>query len=861
VRRASVLLMVLAAACVESRAVPCGDDLVCAEGTVCRELTPAIGLPVEHRCVRPAQLDACASLAVGDACGAVDGGRCYPRLLPPDDAASDELVCLAAGCGNGRVDDDDEQCDDLNAVSGDGCSADCRSDETCGNGVTDVAAGEQCDGGNVRAHDGCSPTCTLEVPRWTRLRFGNPGPRHGHTLVATDRGRAVLFGGDRAAELLDDTWEWDGQGWRAAFPSFHPPARAHHMSAYDPRRGRVVVFGGTQDQRVWEWDGTRWTAFAAPDSPPMTTDGAMAYDPGSGHIVLFGGVEAKPGAAGSPGLVAPATYEWRVDGVDGRWASYTQPSTGNFDGDVPAQAGHVMATDPMRGTVVLVGHAPNSAGIDQTTVWEYAGAGVWTPLAAGGPAPREHATLAFDPRMGELVLSGGTGVVDGAPGPLDDAWAWNGTQWRVLCESCGAPRTGHATTYDPVHGLVSFGGADVTGDTDTAYELTMNPPKVQWAALPIVDPTGNTAGGVAATDRGAASMILWHGSAGLRALSTSGWTAPTTAPPFSTRSYASLVYDPIHQQDVLFGGLDATPRDETFTLARDPDGTWTWQPQVPAPGEMVPAARAKHAATWLDDRMVMFGGDDGVTKLADLWTWSGTWSPVPPSSPWPAARDRQAMASDEDRHQVVMFGGVVLDDGVEIPSDDTWAWNGTAWTQLALATHPARRVDAAMARDPGTHQLILFGGDGGGGTAYDDTWVFDGTAWHLLDLDRSPPARSGHVLVPSPDGRGVILFGGGGSPDVWRLRWESAAPDDSCSGYDDGDGDGLRGCADDDCWATCAPLCPPATSCPADAPRCGDGTCSAIESCRTCAADCGACPTLCGDHVCDAGEACPGDCP
>ena len=44
---------------------------------------------------------------------------------------------------------------------------------------------------------------------------------------------------------------------------------------------------------------------------------------------------------------------------------------------------------------------------------------------------------------------------------------------------------------------------------------------------------------------------------------------------------------------------------------------------------------------------------------------------------------------------------------------------------------------------------------------------------------------------------------------------------------------------------------------------CGDGLCSAEETCASCATDCGACPTGCGDEVCAAEESCascPSDC-
>jgi len=63
-------------------------------------------------------------------------------------------------CGDGLV-DIFEMCDDGNTVGGDGCSADCRSNESCGNGIVDVTVGEACDDGNNVDGDGCSATCAL----------------------------------------------------------------------------------------------------------------------------------------------------------------------------------------------------------------------------------------------------------------------------------------------------------------------------------------------------------------------------------------------------------------------------------------------------------------------------------------------------------------------------------------------------------------------------------------------------------------------------------------------------------------------------------------------------------------------------
>ena len=71
------------------------------------------------------------------------------------DCLSDET------CGNG-VTDPGEVCDDGNSDSGDGCSADCSSDESCGNSLVDFGAGERCDDGNMTGGDGCSADCTSD---------------------------------------------------------------------------------------------------------------------------------------------------------------------------------------------------------------------------------------------------------------------------------------------------------------------------------------------------------------------------------------------------------------------------------------------------------------------------------------------------------------------------------------------------------------------------------------------------------------------------------------------------------------------------------------------------------------------------
>jgi hypothetical protein len=64
--------------------------------------------------------------------------------------------------------------------------------------------------------------------------------------------------------------------------------------AYDPVRGRVVLFGGTDGATypsdTWAWDGAEWTLLFAGDKDVTPfADSAMAWDPASRSMLLLGG--------------------------------------------------------------------------------------------------------------------------------------------------------------------------------------------------------------------------------------------------------------------------------------------------------------------------------------------------------------------------------------------------------------------------------------------------------------------------------------------------------------------------------------------------------------------------------------------
>jgi cysteine-rich repeat protein len=684
--------------------------------------------------------------------------------------------CLPIGCGDQLV-DPTERCDDGNTLAEDGCSADCSSDEACGTGVVDPLIGEACDDGNLIAHDGCSPRCTIENPRWEMVvPEAARFGPHAASAFLPSRGRTLAFGGDD----LTVGSEWTGTGWLKATTAFAPLERAATAMVYDPTRGVVVLHGGrvglSQD-RTDTWEWRRSGWSFVGDDGPKRAFHAMAYDPVRKKLVLFGGEEIGIGL-----IFHGDTWEW--DGT-----SWTAIHGDAVPGDPAARRGHAMAYDARLGKVIMFGGRGVAGLFGDTWAWDGA---TWTRLATTGPSPREGMAVATD-RMG-IVLYGGE-----SSGVEKDTWRWTGTWTKLESANLAATTSFTTATTDLARGVVVLtgGGDGVTWEWDGA----------KWTRVQPVAPTALTfAQSTTDTLRGDAIVVHDNQTSSVRG---GCWSALTSAPG-GARTTAGLVYDTLRDRVVLFGG-------ETTT--------------------------GPSADTWV------------MTRAAGLATWmqiTGT---------GPVRRSEVAMAFDAARGTAVLFGGK---GPAQITNNETWLFD-TAWRQVTPATVPAARHGAAMGYDPVRERIVMFGGYTLSGTL-DDVWEWDGTAWTEIEIQLRPPPRTGQLAMQTPEG--IEMFGGGSKTgpvnETWLLSWiDTTATYDSCTGHLDLDGDGRVGCDDPECWHACSPLCGPGVSCQATAPTCGDGATAPQETCGTCAADLGACP-LCGDLACEASEThatCPGDCP
>ncbi len=179
--------------------------------------------------------------------------------------------------------------------------------------------------------------------------------------------------------------------------------------------------------------------------------------------------------------------------------------------------------------------------------------------------------------------------------------------------------------------------------------------------------------------------------------------------------------------------------------------------------------------------MYVFGGRTTAgVRLNDLWSFDGTsWTMMTAdgAAGSPPGRDTAGVAWNYTRNRLTVFGG---GDATGNPLGDTWEWDPATntWADVTPVTGPTARRNCALAFDPASGKMLLFGGKDGGGNL-NDTWTFDGTAWtQLTPAGALPGVRQYHHLVTRLDYGDVILCGGYNTTvstnylDTWR--WDGA---------------------------------------------------------------------------------------
>jgi hypothetical protein len=201
---------------------------------------------------------------------------------------------------------------------------------------------------------------------------------------------------------------------------------------------------------------------------------------------------------------------------------------------------------------------------------------------------------------------------------------------------------------------------------------------------------------------------------------------------------------------------------------------------VPSKPGPPPAPRTSASVAYDQARgqLVLFGGVDGSTLLNDTWTWNGkAWTQHHPAAT-PPAREQAAMAYDPFRRTVLLFGGLTWTRpprSVEVNLSDTWTWDGRAWTQHQPQHVPALTESwlTAMAFDPISQMVLLYGHTAADYTM--QTWEWNGSDWIQLH-PLADPGIDMPTMVSTADHALLLGVGAqiGGRYFTQTWRWDGS---------------------------------------------------------------------------------------
>ena len=219
--------------------------------------------------------------------------------------------------------------------------------------------------------------------------------------------------------------------------------------------------------------------------------------------------------------------------------------------------------------------------------------------------------------------------------------------WSPLAPNPDYPggQTTHTAIYDPIRDRMVVYGGDFVAHYDEVWSLSLglNP---AWTKLTV---TGTTPGGradhAAIYDPRRDRMLVFGGDTpsiggfnqtwALTLGATPTWTKllPSGSYP-SARYGATAVYDTLRDRMVVFGGYNfGTYLNDVWALELDPVPHWV---EI-TPAGLPPPARSFHSAVYdqLDDRLIVFGGENGATRYQDTWqlglAGTPTWTQLAPA--------------------------------------------------------------------------------------------------------------------------------------------------------------------------------------------------------------------------------------
>jgi len=580
-------------------------------------------------------------------------------------------------------------------------------------------------------------------------------------VVYDARDRGVLYYGQNGqidGSDLWGAWFFRNGSWMQ-LPPTSLPAPSELLAAYDTADGYVVLVD-TQDPMygTWIFAGQHFALLPEDTAPSARWGEVLTYDDALSEVILFGGSTAGDSSAG----LLNDTWSFSA----GSWSQLrpaTSPSPRSF-----AEAAYF----PPGEEIVLVGGYTWVNGVPTwvNDTWVFRD-GNWTNLGISGAPPVSYQTetvyLVYDPNSSTIFSLGpcyyGYWCTGGA---TDDEREFDGTAWASTGVSYNG---GVAAPPISVEGLgaILFGYTSASGVVETlvhgksGWNVWSNPSSpggISWGAM-VYDAADGYDLLIANPSPGAYSMEIWTYSNGR-------WSQPGFSNPLGVRDGAALAYDATSSQVILFGGwdsgYDAVVGDTwTFHAGKWTQVTYPNGSAEPAPGFSLPMAYDPATKS-----VILLDGNGSEPAVA--WSFSnGSWSKLASPGTW--IGESGSLVWDATDQLLVAVGnvqttGVGYWNGGGGDLEETWTFNGTAWTNVTGPTDAVPPVfwPNSVGPDP-VGGLLAFTSVGWEGSATAETWQWTAQAgWQNITglLSLEPDPRQGAVVAPDPQGRGLLMYGG-----------------------------------------------------------------------------------------------------
>ena len=557
----------------------------------------------------------------------------------------------------------------------------------------------------------CQDTWFFQNGAWTRFMSATSAPApsaRGRFASCYDitRGEMLIFGGSAFYVLFGDLWAFNN-GWKKAAAKGGPSAREGAAMAFNGRTGDVILFGGRSaaglENDTWKYANGGWTKLTIAKAPPARWRHALVYDSVRREYILYGGIST-----------ASLNDTWALKGDS--WTRIVGSSPG-------ARNTHGMVFDAKRQRSLVFGGAKGTNLLGDT--WEFKG-GTWRRIAGPAPSARAGVAMAYDAGEDRVLLYGGW---RGAVLLQSDTWAFKNNKWVQFGRRGPEARSEHGLAYDASRKkMVLFGGASGSSYSDrTPYADTWERDASGWTKLAVSGPSARRNPSMAYDE--SSKVVILHGGDAQHDDLTDTWTfnglAWTLAGQNGPDTSGAMAYYPKLGTVVLL--------DENSRTYKWRSGAWVQITTSVSPYSTyyAPISGAAMVHDARREVLVLFGGQGIQTSrmwppLFDtVWEFDGTdWSSheKPDASAaagdWPRKRAGHVLLYDSVRQRVVVSQGEttcrdpnythVIYSYRWLPLNDTWSWDGSAWTLLTQAG-PAR-VGSAGVYDAAAGAWTVFGG-------------------------------------------------------------------------------------------------------------------------------------------------------